>query len=80
MKPTQLFPERRDVPLSRQAEQVLYVFSSGSGGDAFYSLKCLERVPFPLWPVSFHLSSSDIFAWRPGGERRDLWSCESSPQ
>lgn len=62
----------------------LYVlgFSSlwGSGGDACYSLKCLESVSFPLQSVSFLCSRGDVFAWRPGGKRPALWPCEPRPQ
>lgn len=88
MKPAQIFPERRDVPLSRREERVgggggwgvlvvCMFFRQGLGGDACWSLKCLESVPFPLQSVSFHFSSGDVFAWRPEGEGRSLWPCES---
>lgn len=89
MKPAQLFPERRDVPLSRWAERVggtrvgslcVVFFWQGSGGDACYSPKCLESVPFPLQSVSFHCSSGNVFALRPEGKGRALWPCESGFQ
>lgn len=43
-------------------------FCRGSGGDACYSLKCLESVPFPLQSVSFRLSTAGVFTWSPEGK------------
>lgn len=87
MKPAQLFPESRDVPLSRRVEEsggwrpglvvCMFFFWQALGRDAFYSLKCLESVPFPLQSVSFHCSAVSVFAWKPEGKGQLLWPCES---
>lgn len=55
----------------------MFFFWQAFGRDAFYSLKCLESVPFPLQPVSFHCSAVSVFAWKPEGKGQLLWPCES---
>lgn len=90
LKPAQLFPESGDVPLSRGAESLgggwcwwpglvvcMFFFWQAFVRDAFYSLKCLESVPFPLQSVSFYCSAARVFAWRPGGMGQLLQPCDS---